>query len=856
MKKIKLPPHLSSLLPLIFILLAAYLLHRQLQAINFLQFREEIKLWEVRDVVLAFGLTSLNFLVLSFYDVVALRSMGLRLPFRQVIPTALAAFSISNIVGHAYFSGTSVRLKTYARAGLTMSHIAQLALLNSLTFWLGFCGLLGTILLSVKLPEGLPLFLAQVAPLLGSVLTLLCCLYLGMCWKWSGQIVRWRQFQLQVPPAATGFLQLLLGCLDLSLVALILYVLLPNQLILAFMPFFTDYLSAQFLAVISQVPGGLGVLDGTLLHLLVPHADGHQLIVSILLFRFIYYVLPLTLTIGGKLCAVFWRQRQQFSRSARLSQKLIDPFIAQALAGLTAWGGLVLIASGVMPSVDARLRAIDRWLPFPLIEVSHLVASIVGLGLLFLAQKIWRKNFNAFRAILIFLLIGIPASLLKGFDWEEASILLLILLLLMPFRRVFYRRVPLLTTGRPGPYDLLLGSVLIAAVVLGLFVYRDVTYSHELWITFQAGADAARFLRSTAVLVSIFFVFVLWQYLRGGSLAHESLTPETIDRLKEILATVTDTEAQLVLLGDKHVRLSDDGKAFLMFGVYRRSWIVLGDVYGLQTSAQQVLENFLDEADSLDQRPVFYQCNEEFVPRLLEAGLQVVKLGEEAHIELPAFSLEGHARKLLRAAFRRGEREGLSFQILEPDALRTRIEELRAVSEAWLKNKHLAEKGFSLGFFKDDYLLHFACAVVVIDQKIVGFANILKGAGLELSVDLMRYNPEIESKVIMDFLFVSILQWGRDQGFRTFNLGMAPLSGLKAQPWGPLWYKFAQEAFNHGEVFYNFRGLRSYKEKYQPIWKSRYLASDGGLSFAQALADIALLVGGGLKGVLGRSSRP
>lgn len=108
----------------------------------------------------------------------------------------------------------------------------------------------------------------------------------------------------------------------------------------------------------------------------------------------------------------------------------------------------------------------------------------------------------------------------------------------------------------------------------------------------------------------------------------------------------------------------------------------------------------------------------------------------------------------------------------------------------------------------------------------------------------MRYRPSGPSGV-MDFLFIKLMLWGRTEGYEWFNLGMAPLSGLEIGPLAPLWNRVGTLVFRHGEHFYNFQGLRQYKEKFDPQWEPKYLASPGGLRLPRILANVATLVAGG-----------
>ena len=137
----------------------------------------------------------------------------------------------------------------------------------------------------------------------------------------------------------------------------------------------------------------------------------------------------------------------------------------------------------------------------------------------------------------------------------------------------------------------------------------------------------------------------------------------------------------------------------------------------------------------------------------------------------------------------------------------------------------------------------------MIERKgqIQAFANIWPGAQpIELSIDLMRYH-RTAPKGVMEALFVHLLQWGKAQGYQRFVLGMAPLSGFEQSPVAPVWNRIGAFLYEHGESVYNFQGLRSYKEKFNPVWEPHYLAYPGGLRLPRILADVSALVAGGYR---------
>jgi phosphatidylglycerol lysyltransferase len=141
--------------------------------------------------------------------------------------------------------------------------------------------------------------------------------------------------------------------------------------------------------------------------------------------------------------------------------------------------------------------------------------------------------------------------------------------------------------------------------------------------------------------------------------------------------------------------------------------------------------------------------------------------------------------------------------------------------------------------------------VAEVEGKVVAFANLWPGADREqLSVDLMRFGPGTPKNInMMDVVFSHLMLWGKADGYRWFNLGMAPLSGLEASAVSPLRTKLGSFVFRHGGAFYNFEGLRQYKGKFDPVWEPRYLAYPGGLALPRILADVTALVAGGYRRV-------
>jgi phosphatidylglycerol lysyltransferase len=135
------------------------------------------------------------------------------------------------------------------------------------------------------------------------------------------------------------------------------------------------------------------------------------------------------------------------------------------------------------------------------------------------------------------------------------------------------------------------------------------------------------------------------------------------------------------------------------------------------------------------------------------------------------------------------------------------------------------------------------------EGKLVAFANLwLTPEKTSFSMDLMRYADDAP-KNVMDFLFVELLLWGQAQGFSAFEFGVAPLAGLTDRPLAPLMTRLGRYVFDKGEEFYNFQGVRRYKDKYDPIWQPRYVAAAHKWAMPILMADVGLLSSGGVAGL-------
>jgi phosphatidylglycerol lysyltransferase len=526
---------------------------------------------------------------------------------------------------------------------------------------------------------------------------------------------------------------------------------------------------------------------------------------------------------------------------------------------LTLAAGVMLLASGATPSVPIRFMKLLEVAPVYLIETSHFLSSLAGLALILLAFGLRARLDAAWVATLIVLVVAGPLALLKGLNWEETAALLALALLLTPFHAAFPRRARLTRMEITPGWLFSAACAVVGAGLLGFWSFQHADYADQPWWRVMADADAARSIRAWAGAAVALSAFGVWRLF--ASAATPRITGETdpdFPKVREILsrAEVADPASNLALLGDKRFLFSQSGESFLMFGVRGRSWIALGTPVGKREERIELFWAFREMADSHAARPGLYGLSADDLPDIVELGFSLQKVGESARVPLETFSIEGRKRGNLRRAWRKAGEEGAAFEVLEGEAVQALMPELRRISDDWLAHHAGGEKGFSMGGFAEAYIAEFPVAVVRDQGRPVAFANIWTTANrTAFSMDLMRYADDAP-KNIMDYLFVELIAWGREQGYAAFEFGMAPLAGLEDRPLAPIMSRVGNLLFERGEEIYNFQGVRRYKDKYDPVWQPRYLAAPHRWAIPLLMADVGLLSSGGVSGLAKRPKKP
>jgi phosphatidylglycerol lysyltransferase len=808
----------------------------------------------------AFLLTALNYAVLTGYDFIALASIGRPPGFGGTGPpsrgfggtglsrwnvavTSFLAYAIANSVGFAMLSGASVRYRFYARWGITGQEFSQIVISYSVTFWLGLLALGGLSLAFSPLLGAHDVSLARAATTIGLTLFALSLAYVVAA-ALRTRPLSVKGFRLPLPSGRLATLQLLLSSLDWALAGAVLYVLLP-QGAAPFAVVLSAFLAAQILGLAAHTPGGVGVFEGVIVLLLKPYMTSVQLAPALVAYRAIYYVAPLCVALVVLAVAEIRERRHHAARLTAAIARVAQRLTPRLLATLTFIAGVVLLFSGATPAAEHRLALLDRLVPLGVIETSHIIGSVAGALLLLLSQGLSRRLDAAYYLATVAIGAGIVASLFKGFDFEEAIVLGLLLLMLRCARPLFDRKAALLATRFSPAWVAAVVAALSASVWLGLFAFQHVEYSNDLWWQFALHGEASRSLRGAVAAATVILLVAVARLIGHAPHEFEPPSDDALDAAGRVSARQDAAYPNLIYLRDKALLFDDTRDGFVMYAMKRRTWVALGDPIGPPEKIGDLIRLFIERSDDFGGTPVFYEVGKHHLHRYADFGLAFIKLGEEARVDLAQFSLDGSEGSRFRQVIRRLAKDGATFRVIPVEAVPCVIDRLQEVSDDWLAQKTGAEKGFSVGFFDPEYLRRFPVAVVERANRIVAFANVWRGpGGHELSIDLMRYHRDAPTSA-MEALIVHLLVWGQSQGYRWFALGMAPMSGAEPSPIAPLRARAGNFLYEHGGILFNFRGLRAYKEKFNPVWEPRYLVYPGALALPRIVADVSALVAGG-----------
>ncbi|HHD2782165.1 TPA: phosphatidylglycerol lysyltransferase domain-containing protein [Clostridium perfringens] len=542
----------------------------------------------------------------------------------------------------------------------------------------------------------------------------------------------------------------------------------------------------------------------------------------------------------------FLRDKKNYENIKKLlkNYKILSDISNIIVSALVFLSGILLIISGVYPTIFYKIKFLDTIYSLSFLRFSHRASVLIGLMLIMTSKEVFFKVKRAYYVTLTLLIIGGVFAFIKDLDYAEGMFILGVIILLRLSKKSFYREsIPIKITK--------LSTILIIfsfiIIIFANFIHKfNIHFSRNYRYYVDFFQSTRGYLRIALYTYAAFIIFVIIWYLTMPKIENdERYVDADLDKISKFYSEIDygTIFSHLVYLKDKKVFWANEGKSLIMYSKYKDKIIVLGDPIATRENLYSSIEEFQEFTDLYGYDVVFYEIEERNFSTYHDAGYYFFKLGEEAVVNLEEFNLVGSKKSAFRNTLRRVEREGYSFQIIEPPFNKEVIDQLKEISDKWLGSRK--EKGFSLGWFSEDYIQRSPIAILKNEEenKIMGFVTLMDAndGGRTIAIDLMRIDKDAPN-ASMDYLMLNLFITFKEKGYKYFSLGEAPLSNVGFNMHSHLQEKLARLVYNSGNIFYSFDGLRRYKSKFSPVWQPRYLAYPKFMSLPEVFINLCSLI--------------
>jgi phosphatidylglycerol lysyltransferase len=516
--------------------------------------------------------------------------------------------------------------------------------------------------------------------------------------------------------------------------------------------------------------------------------------------------------------------------------------LIRIVALVTLASGLANLYSVMSPLAPARLRLLHEILPLEFLRFPRSFILLIGLALIVSAINVYKRKRRAFQFVLALSSLSVVAHLLKGRDYEQASLSLALIGLLWLARRDF--------TVKSDPTDWRWGIIRLAVAALvavgygvagfwlldrrefGIqFTLPDSIHRTLLYLTWAGDPRlaprtpyAAWFLDSLYALSAAVIAYAGFAFFRPVIYRYR-----TLPRERALAQEIVERHGRSGLdyfkvWPNKSYFFSPSRRCFIAYSVGANFAIALADPVGPPEEIAETISGFQRFCEDNGWGVAFYQTLPDFLPVYRGLGFKKLKIGDAAIVDLTNFTLEGRARKRLRTRIRQLEKEGVRMKYYAAPPSDALLKQLREVSDDWLRLPGRRERAFSLGRFDPAYLRSTPIATAEdAGGRALAFVNVIPSyhSG-EATIDLMRHRADAPNGV-MDYLFVKLLLRDRDEGYMRFNFGLAPMSGFREREEASAMERAVYQFFQRLTFLFDFGGLKAYKAKFASSWEPRYV---------------------------------
>lgn len=534
-----------------------------------------------------------------------------------------------------------------------------------------------------------------------------------------------------------------------------------------------------------------------------------------------------------------------------------DPRLVRRIAALfTACAGFMNILSALYPAVPIRMELLRDVIPIHVIRGSQTLAVLTGFLLVVLADGLIKRRRRALHITVGLLLLSVLLNLVKGLDFEEATVGLALAAFLSSYRAAFdlssRPASPVRALRRVSLFLLLYyGYVLTGFIILRRFIWPQPT----LWgVTAEPfnilfadpsyhyiSPHSQWFERTIAVFGALALIYAVLQILRP-LLPRTAATPSEVSAARDLVRRHGgDALSYFALQDGRSYFFHPSGGAVLSYKLYGSVALVGGDPIGPPHLLRPLVSSFLDFADANALDVCFLGSSACHLSLYADLGLRTLKIGEEAVIDLPGFDASILKRKVRRAA-RHIEDLGITAHLFTPATLPQDVRaQMEAINRAWIEEKGGAQKGFSmtLGRLPNPDDPDCDLLVAMEGDTVWGYISIVPIYSVNgRSLDAMRRRVDSPNG-LMEHLVIRAAQMYRERGYHTLSLNFATLSNSEDDIDSRMVESTRRFLYENLSSLYQLKSLQQFNSKFMPRWCSRYMAYRGVLKFPKlALAIV------------------
>ncbi|MEH6406089.1 MAG: phosphatidylglycerol lysyltransferase domain-containing protein [Leeuwenhoekiella sp.] len=522
-----------------------------------------------------------------------------------------------------------------------------------------------------------------------------------------------------------------------------------------------------------------------------------------------------------------------------------DGLFMQLLAPLLLlFLGITNIFSALTPALSYRLKVLRDFIPYDVIEVSNTAVLVIGVILIVSSAALIKGYKNSYYLAMVLASISLVGHFFKGIDYEEAILAALTILVLAYQRKTYYiKSIPLQALKWENAL-ILIASVLIYGTI-GFYLLDvrhfniNFTFVESIVNTFKSfvlldenlkplTSLGRYFLYSINMLGIASILHFVWLLFRKLKIKAKIDTSEAIIAKQLVRSYGNSSMDYFKTYEDKEFYFFEYGEGFISYKTTSSFAVVLENPV-LKDFTPEVFIKKINQFEramlSQNLNVIYYRIPESSIGIYEALNKKTLLLGEDAYVNLETFTLDGGDAKALRNAVNKIVKSGFIFKVNKAPQNDAFLQQLRQVSDSWLKDMERTELGFSQGYFREGELKNQTIlSVENTEGKIMAFLNIIEDSVPgELNFDLMRKTDDAPHGV-MDFLFVEMMQNYKELGYRTLCLGMVPLSGIDEPE--NIAEQVLKLAYERIKLFSHYKSLRFFKEKFKPYWIKVYAAYD------------------------------